>query len=206
VVGVTESEQWGELIRSIQLGDDAGLVALYVALENFYPYYFRRHLGPEIAQDATHDLFLLTIEAVRRGGPQEPGLLMAYIRGIARHQIKNHIRANIQRRSSECDLDCVPEPVDGRVRPDEALQQRERRGFITSCLNEIGSQQREILLRFYLRGETREQILVGMHLSPDQYRLLKWRAKEAVRKIGQRRLRLISLSEFANSRMKERSM
>jgi RNA polymerase sigma factor (sigma-70 family) len=201
---VAESDRWAALIRSIKLGDDAGLVALYIALDHIYPFYFRRHLGSEIAQDAIHDLFLLTVEAVRRGGPEEPALFMAYVRGIARHQIKSHLKAKIQRRAKECALDPVHEPVDGRILPDEVLRQREREGFIRSCMDEIGPQHREILARFYLRGETREQILVGMNLSPDQYRLLKWRATSAVRKIGQRRLGQLRLSEFANARRKER--
>jgi RNA polymerase sigma factor (sigma-70 family) len=131
---------------------------------------------------------------------------MAYIRGIARHQIKNHIKANVRTRSTERALDSVREPADARIRPDEVLQQRERREFILSCLGQIAPLQREILVRFYLRGETREQILLGMNLSPDQYRILKWRAKAALRKIGQRRLRQLRLSEFAHARMKERYM
>ena len=55
-------------------------------------------------------------------------------------------------------------------------------------LNGLPQRDREVLVRFYLREQTADEICRDMGLTETQFRLIKSRAKARYGKLGQRRL------------------
>jgi DNA-directed RNA polymerase specialized sigma24 family protein len=67
--------------------------------------------------------------------------------------------------------------------PEESMLQQERVVLMQRALQRLGNRQREILTRFYLQEQSKDQICADMGLSATQYRLLKNRAKTKVGKL-----------------------
>jgi DNA-directed RNA polymerase specialized sigma24 family protein len=65
---------------------------------------------------------------------------------------------------------------------------RQRNELIHKVLHELGTRDREILTRFYLREQSQDQICVEMCLSETQFRLLKSRAKARFGELGKKKL------------------
>jgi RNA polymerase sigma-70 factor, ECF subfamily len=64
---------------------------------------------------------------------------------------------------------------------------------MTRVLRNLSWRDREILTRFYLRGESQERVCSEMNLTGTQFRLLKSRAKARFGELGKRRLQQRSL-------------
>jgi DNA-directed RNA polymerase specialized sigma24 family protein len=57
-----------------------------------------------------------------------------------------------------------------------------------SALADLGQRDRDILVRFYLKEQSQEQICREMSLTETQFRLLKSRAKAKFGEIGRKKL------------------
>jgi DNA-directed RNA polymerase specialized sigma24 family protein len=72
---------------------------------------------------------------------------------------------------------------------ESGLYNRQRVTFVRDILRQLSALDREILRRFYLEEQTKEQICREMRLTPTQFRNMKSQAKLALTEIGRRRLR-----------------
>ena len=184
---VTE-DHWSEIAGRIKIGDKGSFDALYEAIRRYYTVYFARKIGLDSAQDATHELFIRTVNAVKNGSVREPQRLMAFIGGIARNQVLEYFRGS-ERKRRDPDPKPSDEPRDFRWSSENVVLDQERQNFIQSCLADLPPNRREILTRFYLLEQTQDKILCEMKLTKDQFRLLKSRAKMQFGLIGRRRMR-----------------
>jgi DNA-directed RNA polymerase specialized sigma24 family protein len=66
---------------------------------------------------------------------------------------------------------------------------------MVQVLEEISTRDKEILTRFYLRGQSQEKICQEMRLTETQFRLLKSRAKARFGELGRKRL-AVAESEY----------
>ena len=73
----------------------------------------------------------------------------------------------------------------------------ERQEMVTHLLSSLSSRDREILRRFYLEEQSREQICSEMRLTETQFRLFKSRAKARFSELGQRQISRKRLSANA---------
>jgi DNA-directed RNA polymerase specialized sigma24 family protein len=62
-------------------------------------------------------------------------------------------------------------------------------------MRELSERGRDILTRFYLHGQSQEQICDEMNLTETQFRLLKSRAKARFGELGQKKLRVSPIRE-----------
>jgi RNA polymerase sigma factor (sigma-70 family) len=194
---VAKSDFGDSLAIRIQSGDEGSLSALYQALCRKYRFYFGSQIGVEMAEDAIHELYLLTVEAVKLGHLQDPENLAAYVRGIARNQSFHYVADKIRRREVERPMDAAGEHGDFRFASNRFVLESERRDLIRSSLDQLAPRHREILERFYLREESPAQIQRAMNLRPQAYRLMKWRAKLAFGEIGRKHVRRAELHSSA---------
>ncbi len=187
---------WAALVARIHAGDSSGMEQLYAIFSRGIRYYLCRQLGPQDLDDKVHDTFLIVVQAIRRGELREPERLMGFVRTVVRRQVAAHIDRCVQTRKEHTDLETGFTVSDRRNNPEEDAIARQRREIMRKVLSSVSRRDRDILTRFYLLGESQEQICAGMGLTETQFRLLKSRAKARFGELGKRRLdrnRLASL-------------
>ncbi|HEX8985082.1 MAG TPA: sigma-70 family RNA polymerase sigma factor [Bryobacteraceae bacterium] len=185
----TDSPNWQHLVHRIQGGDAGGMEDLYAVFSRGVRFYLCRQLGPQELEDKVHDTFLIVVQAIRRGELREPDRLMGFVRTIVRRQVAAYIDNAVQTRREQTDLESGLSISDGRRNPEEDAIARQRVEIMTNVLHSVSARDREILTRFYLLGQSQQQICGEMRLSDTQFRLLKSRAKARFGELGRRSLR-----------------
>jgi RNA polymerase sigma factor (sigma-70 family) len=179
---------WSGLVARIQDGDPGAMEELYRVFSRGIRFYLCRQLGPQELDDKVHDTFLIVVQAICRGELRDPDRLMGFVRTVVRRQVAAHIDKAVQARREQADLQCGSIVSDGRNNPEQDAISRQRQEIMTAVLRSLSRRDREILTRFYLRGESQEQICGEMGLTETQFRLLKSRAKARFGELGRRKL------------------
>ena len=159
-------------------GDPAGQEALYEAfapgLRLFLAHHLRRE---EEVEDRLHDVFVQAVAVIQEGQLREPGRLAGFMRTIARRQISAFIQEVVAERETGGEL------AEGLVvaslapSPEELAIRRQGRERALDVLGSFSQADREILIRFYLRGQEPQEICRELGLTANQFRLRKSRAK-----------------------------
>ncbi len=188
--------RWARLVERIRAGDQRGMEELYEVFSSGIRFYLCRQIGPQELDDKVHDTFLIVIQAIRRGDLREPERLMGFIRTVARRQVAAHIENAVHHRREEVELDAGLPVADHGVDPEQQAIAHQRVEIMKEVLAGISTRDREILTRFYLQGQTQQQICTEMNLTETQFRLLKSRAKARFGEIGRRKLARRPLSKL----------
>ncbi|MGO9241881.1 MAG: RNA polymerase sigma factor [Bryobacteraceae bacterium] len=179
---------WSALVEGVQAGDRAAMEELYTNFSRGIRYYFCKHLGPSDLDDRVHDAYLTVVQAIRAGSLREPEALMGFVRTIIRRQVAAGIDAAVQSRRERAELEVGTLIADIRQNPEQEAINRQKTQLMVQVLDEISARDKEILTRFYLRGQPQEKICHEMKLSETQFRLLKSRAKARFGELGRKRL------------------
>jgi RNA polymerase sigma-70 factor, ECF subfamily len=179
---------WAALVKRVQSEDPDGMEALYRVFARGVRFYLCRQLGPQELDDKVHDVFLIVVNAIRRGEVREPERLMGFVRTVVRRQIAAHIDRAVQNRKDQVDVESGIRLVDVRLNPEEDAIQKQKAELMEGVLRGISRRDREILTRFYLQEQPQEQICLEMDLTETQFRLLKSRAKTRFSELGRRKL------------------
>ncbi len=188
--------RWTLLVEKIQAGDQRGMEELYQIFSRGVKFYVWRHLGSEELEDRVHDIFLIVVEAIRNGELRDPAKLLGFVRTIVRRQVAGHIKGLVRQRQRETALDTKAHLAIDPDNPEDRAMARERVELMKQVLNGVSPRDREILTRFYLRGQSEEQICREMDLTHNQFRMLKYRAKARFGELGRRRLKKRPLKAF----------
>jgi len=185
----TECTHWSpnktgfaDLVIRIQNCSEAAEEELYQILNRGVRYFLARHLCPADVEDALHDVFLVVVTAIRNRILDHPAGLAGYIQTVARRKT-NVTFVNRKRVMRGPEVSLIASNDD----PELDLLRNERVEIATQALHDLSPRDREILTRFYLSEQTREQICADMRLSLNQFRLLKSRAKARFGERGRRR-------------------
>jgi RNA polymerase sigma-70 factor, ECF subfamily len=184
---------WPDLVDRIRKGESAGMEELYRLFSRGIRFYLCRQLGPQELEDKVHDTFLIVVQAIRRGELRDPERLMGFVRTVVRRQVAAHIDRAVQNRKEQAELQSGYSISDARSNPEEDAIVQQRLEIMTRVLRNLSWRDREILTRFYLRGESQERVCSEMNLTGTQFRLLKSRAKARFGELGKRRLQQRSL-------------
>lgn len=169
---------WGSLISRVRAGDTEGLEQLYRVFSRGIRFHLCRQLGSRELDDRVHDTFLIIVNAIQKGDLREPDRLVGFVRTIIRRQVAFYINACVIQRKEEVDLETGVRISDLRHTPEQYAVTGQQRELINRVLERMGDRDREILKRFYLYEQTREQICREMDLTDTQFRLAKSRAKQ----------------------------
>src|SRR3954454_3467452 len=180
--------EWGTLVSQIKAGEDAGMEHLYKLFSRGIRYYLCRQLGPQELEDKVHDTFLIVVNAIKRGDLREPERLMGFVRTVVRRQVAGYIEHAVHTRRDQTDLECGITVADRKRNPEQEAIIRQKAELMMSSLAALSERDREILVRFYLKEQTQEQICQDMSLTETQFRLLKSRAKAKFGDIGRKKL------------------
>jgi len=179
---------WTELVGRIASGDPGAMEELYRVFARGIRFYLCRQLGPQELDDKVHDVFLIVVNAIRRGEVREPDRLMGFVRTVVRRQIAAHIDTAIHVRKDQVDMETGIRLIDLRRNPEEDAIERQKAELMENILRDISRRDREILTRFYLLEQPQEQICLEMNLTETQFRLLKSRAKTRFGEVGRKKL------------------
>ena len=183
----TEAPDCAELVRRIRDGEAAAVEELYGFFARGVRYFLLRNLGPDEIDDKVHDCFVVVLQAIHDGDLREPERLMGYVRTVIKRKIANSIDLTIRQRRTHVGLDdtvCILS--DRRDNPECGMVSRQEIEIARKVLEEVSGRDREILQRFYVLGQSQEQICAVMELSCNQFRLLKSRAKARFGEIGKK--------------------
>jgi RNA polymerase sigma-70 factor, ECF subfamily len=181
---------WSKLVQRIRHGDASAMEELYGVFSKGVRLLLCRQLGPQDLDDKVQDVFLIITQAIRGGDLREPERLMGYVRTVVRRQVAAQIdsAAKARRNWSSVDSDAVLH--DERPDPKRAAIADQNEQLALRILHTIPQRDREILIRFYLKEQSAEQICREMELTDNQFRLIKSRAKARFGELGKRRMAL----------------
>ncbi|MBA4182290.1 MAG: hypothetical protein C0506_17040, partial [Anaerolinea sp.] len=80
------------LVGEVKDGDQAAMERLYGLLMGGLRGYFRRQLPDDSAEDRAHNVFVITVSAIRSGQLREPGRLAGFVRTVSRRQAADAVR------------------------------------------------------------------------------------------------------------------
>jgi RNA polymerase sigma-70 factor, ECF subfamily len=167
---------WSPVVEQIKAGRESAIEDLYKVLRPGIRTFFLRQIGPDHADDACHDVIVDLIAAIKAGALREPESLGRYAMTIARRKAIAYIGGTIRGRQT-MDAERRGLLCDASESPEQVVLRLERQAIAKRVLTALPARQRELLIRFYLNGESREDILAVTGMSDTQFRLIKSRAK-----------------------------
>ena len=182
-----------DLVQRIRADEPAALEELYCLFQRGLRFYMLRQ-GVTDADDKVQEVFLAAFIAIKRGDVRDPERLAGFIHGIARNILHGALKDIVVNRAHDIGavtteyeqyrLDSFPSAAPS---PEALFENGERISRYRKAIGAMCDRDREIITRFYLGGETAEQICTDMDLTPTQFRLFKSRAKQRLSEAIQRR-------------------
>ena len=179
-----EGDHFEDLVQRISAGDSAAEQELADTFRRGLSYMLRRLVkAPETSEDLLQDTLRIGLEKIRQGELRDPRRLPGFLRGIARNLVIAANRKQARRPRHE-ELDEVPEPVDSAPDPLQLALREEDRQRVRQLLGELASSRdRELLVRFHLGEEPKEEICSSMGLTVKQFNVAIFRARKRFRQL-----------------------
>lgn len=181
------SSEVSDLVERIRERQPPAFEELYGLVKNF-TFFLMRQLGAEDLQDKVHDVFVTVIQAILSDKLREPERLIPFLTSVTRFYTYNQIERRISRRRIGT-LSETTNPPDTRVNLERTVYQKQRMTIAREILSAMPRRDRDVLQRFYVEEQSKEQICSEMQLTPTQFRLLKSKAKSTFTQLGERRLK-----------------
>ena len=171
------ADVWAQAaVRKIRRGDQAGIQDLYNALSEGACARLLRRVDPQFQDDRRHEILLIVVEAICAGELRDPNRLMGFVWTITRRSVAAYIRGAIFQRQRFVPSAGTELLMPAHQSPEARVAERERIERVKLMLGCLRPRDREILERFYLREQSRDQICREMRLTGTQFRLYKSRA------------------------------
>jgi RNA polymerase sigma-70 factor (ECF subfamily) len=175
-----------ELVHRIRSGDkdaEAELVKRY--RRGVTAIVAKAGQGRVPVEDLCQDVLTTVIEKIRADAIRGPERLSGFVAGLARTMAIDYIRKDRARGAIEARLPIAPTAQ----APDAVseLLQQERAAIVRAVLDELESaRDREILFRFYLAEDDKEQICRDLGLTAVHFNRVLFRARERYRELYRR--------------------
>jgi RNA polymerase sigma-70 factor, ECF subfamily len=164
----------------------AQLSAVYRDYPGLRALILRRVRDPELAADILQDAAVTTLEKLRNGAIADPGNLGGYLYRVALNHLRNHRRKDRTALSSAEGLEELQD-----VEQDPAWESVGKPQWASAArrmLEELpAARDRELLLRFYLDDEDKEQICRELKLTPEHFNRVIFRARNRFRELLEHR-------------------
>ena len=175
------------LVERVRVRQPAALEELYGIVRNF-TFFLMRQLGGEDLQDKIHDVFLAVAQAIITGKLRDPHRLIPFLTTLTRFYTYSQIERRVARRRFAPLSDEI-HVADSRMNLEQNVYSEQKTGIALEILSAMPRRHGDVLRRFYVEEQTKEQICQEMDLTPTQFRLLKSKAKSSFAKLAVRRLR-----------------
>jgi RNA polymerase sigma-70 factor, ECF subfamily len=142
-----------------------------------------------VADDLYQEIFCIILEKIREGDVREPEKLSGFICGVAKNQVIKHFQraARRERLTETGEIAPVPRATSDQLKE---LLRKEKAGIVQQILKEMTNERDiQVLFRFYLAEDDKEQICADLGLTNLQFNLVLHRARERYRELYERRMR-----------------
>jgi RNA polymerase sigma-70 factor (ECF subfamily) len=140
----------------------------------------------DLAADMLQDAVVTALQKLRAGEISDRVQLDGYVYRVALNHFRNHVRKDksaVSDHGAEADLI----DADGRE-PPESIQTAQWAKVVKQMLKEVTpARDRELLVRFYLYEESKEQLCQSLGLSDLHFNRVVFRARERFRDLLKRR-------------------
>lgn len=136
-----------------------------------------------LVEDLYQDTMRTLLERIRAGGVRAPAQLAAFVASVARNLATEHFRDS--RRRTEPGSDAILERLeDFSPNAHEMAVRAEQAELVRRILEELPMERdRELLRRFYLGQESKDQLCADYDLSSLQFNRVLHRARERFREL-----------------------
>lgn len=124
----------------------------------------------DLARDLTQETLMAVLIALRKGQLRDAARLTAFVHGVARNIVNNHLRGSRQRSELPLETDVAD------VAADDDTESRERAQAVARGLEAISGGDRDVLLLTLVDGLLPREIAARLSLPPEVVRQRKSRA------------------------------
>jgi RNA polymerase sigma-70 factor (ECF subfamily) len=167
---------WAVLAEGIRENNGVAVQQFYEIFNNGFRYFIKRQLGHADLQDSVHDCVVAVMTAVRRGPVREPERFVGFVNTIVKRHIARKIAEKMASRV-EVEIKSASSLQSPCPSPETQAIATEVRTIARLALDSLSDRDREILRRFYLLGQTEEQIRRELNLSFHVFKNIKHRAR-----------------------------
>jgi RNA polymerase sigma-70 factor, ECF subfamily len=174
-----------DLVSRILAGDRNAEAELVERYHRGVTAIIRREVGGAVgaAEDLYQETFRIALEKIRRGDLREPEKLSGFVCAVARNLVIDYFRRASRRESLTEIEDAAPTPDPAPSQIDQLLQ-RERAAIVRQVIDELPSDRdRQLLFRFYIAEEEKDQICVDMGLTALHFNRVLFRARERYKEL-----------------------
>lgn len=179
-----------DLVSRIRGGDQQAETELVERYDRAVMSIIRRALvDSTLADDLYQETFCIVIEKIREGQVKEAERLPGFVCGVARNRVIKHFqRATRRERLIETE-EAVSLPHVAH-NPLEELLRKEIADIVRQILKEMSNKRDiQVLFRFYLAEDDKEQICADLGLTSLQFNLVLHRARERYRELYEKIIR-----------------
>lgn len=158
------------------------LAAVYRDFPGLRALIMRRVRDPDVAADILQDAAVTTLEKLRRGEIAHPENVGGFLYRVALNHLRNHRRKDRTGVSSAEELEDLRGPDED---PDwERVGRPQWAAAVRRLLEQMPApRDREVLRRFYLNDEDKEQICTALNLSAEHFNRVIFRARNRFREL-----------------------
>lgn len=177
------------LVARIQAGERAAEEELVARFSRGLLLMLRRLArDPALADDLHQETLALVLQKIRRGELREPERLAGFLRSTARNLFiadrRKEARYGAFGEGEEEEIEAPA--VAGRTALERAMAEEEARQ-VHRLLGELRfDRDRQVLLRFYLSEDGREEICADLGIEPERFNQVVHRARERLRELWDR--------------------
>lgn len=170
------------LVTRIINGDATAEEELVALFEEPVSHIIRRIANnTSMVEDFSQDTFLTVIRKIRKGDLRQAESLGSFVAAVARNHTIEQMRV-IRRRASE-DLGHADQVPDTSPDPLKKLQRSAQIDELRDVMKELVPRYRELLLRFYINEEPKEDICADLNLTSAQFDGVLHRARKRCKAI-----------------------
>ena len=184
MVGDLSFEAIEKLVKKAQKGDEKSFEALF---EHFFPKmdrYVRFRVTEEVVEDLVSDIFLRTVQSLKKYRPHPKAKFSSWLLRIAHNRFIYHYRRTKELVGLESEEDnyFLKIPEDENLQPNHVTDRVLDHQKMFVLIKKLPSLQREILELRYLENFTNAEIAKVVGKSEGNVRVIQLRALREIRK------------------------
>ncbi|MEN3334466.1 MAG: polymerase sigma-70 factor, subfamily [Blastocatellia bacterium] len=167
---MSDQTDWLEWVRRITTGDADAETELVRRYKDGIAVIIGRIVHNEsVKEDLSQDTFRIALEKIRKGDVREPERLSGFICSVARNVALDYVR-RMRRATNREEIGNAEQIGDPQADQFEQLWRKERAAVVRQVISELKIERdREMLFRYYIAEEDKDQICAGLGLTSQQF-------------------------------------